>query len=157
MGTRSELGVEVESLLGLQPVAELPTPSGNEPGTSALSGNEPATSDDAGSRCCTPDLAAGADGVSLSGIDIFIRARANRAGRLPPPLRRGRHARAATLSRAGARPALHSANDRATTPQWVHLVDVDGDAESARIELRRRFEDDSDAPWMPDTRASVAG
>jgi hypothetical protein len=127
----------------------LPIPSGDEQGTSVGSANGSMASHDT-EPLCTPDVAASADGVSLSGIDMFVRIRANRRVRLPASFRRGRH------QRAGARPPRHS-KVGATTPQWIHLVDVDGDAETTRIELRRRFEDISNAQWMPDVQESAAG
>ena len=86
----------------------------------------------------------------LSGDEIFVSARTDRRGFLPVSLRRGRRAKHLRL-------ALARANHPCQTGPRMYLVDVDGEAETMRIDLRRRFEDISDADAMLDTLESVAG
>jgi len=84
--------------------------------------------------------------LGVSGPDIFVRARSNRRGGRPArsnrkdrlPLvfsRQGRHS-IDEASRARAR-----ANHPCQGPRRLYLVDPDGEDETTRIELRRRFED----------------
>jgi hypothetical protein len=95
--------------------------------------------------------------LAVGGVDMFISARPNRRVRMPASLRRGRH------QTKDPRKALDATNQRAGTSQRMHLVDVDGRAETARIELRRRFEEisaaDSSSEVDPsgELRRSMAG
>jgi hypothetical protein len=93
--------------------------------------------------------------VSLSGDEIFVTARANRRDLVPVSLRRGRHhATGAGKTRA------RSNTSGETTPQ-MHLVetdvDVDGEAETMRIALRRSFEEVSAADVAVEVQESAAG
>jgi len=73
--------------------------------------------------------------MSLSGDEIFVSAKPIRRDHVPVALRRGRH-RSKGSSRTRAR-----STRRAVTTAGMHLVDVDGEAETMRIALRRSFED----------------
>ena len=75
--------------------------------------------------------------VPLCGDEIFVTARRKRRDHLPVALRRGRHgAKGAGRTRTRAVP-------RGGTAPTMHVVDVDGEAETVRIALRRSFEDAS--------------
>jgi hypothetical protein len=95
--------------------------------------------------------------MAVGGADIFISERRNRRVRVPASIRRGRH------QTKGPRHALDATNDRAGSSQRMYLVDVDGQTETARIALRRTFEDisaansSSEAHPSPELRQSVAG
>ena len=91
--------------------------------------------------------------ASLSGVDLFLAARTSRRVRLPASLRRGRH------RTTGARPVSAVTAERAEDLPGMYLVDGDGDAETSRIALRRRFEDISEGGWPlgPYPQESVAG
>jgi hypothetical protein len=97
----------------------------------------------------------GVDGTSasLSGADLFLVARTSRRVRLPASLRRGRH------RATGANPVVDVRAGHAEKPAGMYLVDVDGEAETSRIALRRRFEDIADGGWSLGTypQESVAG
>jgi hypothetical protein len=88
---------------------------------------------------------------------MFIAARRARRLHMPASLRRGRH------RTKDSRKALLATNDRAGSSPRMHLVDVDGQAETARIELRRRFEEissgdpSSDRDLSGELRRSAAG
>jgi hypothetical protein len=103
-----------------------------------------------------PDVDENPGVMAVGGDDMFISARRARRMRMPASLRRGRH------QAKDSRRALDAATDRAGSSTRMHLVDVDGEAETARIELRRRFEelsttDSSFADSSGELRQSVAG
>jgi hypothetical protein len=95
--------------------------------------------------------------MAVGGEEIFISARRVRRVRMPASLRRGRHQ---TRNR---RPSLDASNDRAGSSQMMSLVDVDGHTETARIALRRSFEESASADSSSgahrsrELRQSVAG
>ena len=92
-------------------------------------------------------------GTPLSGADIFLSARPARSARravLPTSLRRAR-----TEARE-ARTAQSRANHPCQGPR-MYLVDIDGESETTRIELRRRFEDVAATDAAPGTGESAAG
>jgi len=89
--------------------------------------------------------------VAISGADIFIKAKASWRFRLPAPMRRGKH-----RSRS-PRHAYGTTRDQAeTAPRGGH-GDLDGGAETMRIEQRRRFEDAWDATCALDPLEPVVG
>jgi hypothetical protein len=102
-----------------------------------------------------PDDTVTAPETRLGGPDIFLSARTGRRVQmprvqmprvlLPRVLRRGR-SRANDARRAAAR-ANHPCQSGG-----LHLVDLDGATETARIALRRRFEE----PATPATQATQA-
>jgi hypothetical protein len=94
--------------------------------------------------------------VAVGADDVFISARRVRRVRMPASLRRGRH------QAKDSRRALDATSCPAGSSARMRLVDVDGQAETARIELRRRFEeisatDSSDTDLSGELRQSAAG
>jgi hypothetical protein len=95
--------------------------------------------------------------MAVGGEDIFIAARRNRRARVPASLRRGRH------QTRSSRPSIDAPSDRAGADQRMYLVDADGDTETARIALRRSFEETHSAESFSvahrsdELRQSVAG
>ena len=95
--------------------------------------------------------------IAVGGDDIFISTRRDRRARVPASLRRGRH------RTKSPRPSRDAPSDRAGADRRMYLVDVDGHTETARIALRRSFEEtpaaDSsfDTDHSPELRHSVAG
>ena len=92
-------------------------------------------------------------GGPLGGPDIFLSARTT--GRMlflvfPVPCAEG--ARRAKDARRAAARANHPCQSGG-----LHLVDLDGESETARIALRRRFEDTASTSTTPSTGASAAG
>jgi hypothetical protein len=103
-----------------------------------------------------PEVDDGPVVMAISGADMFVSARRDRRVHLPAALRRGR--RRARHARTGRR----AGNNEGESPQRMHLVDVDGQTETARIALRLRFEDMSVADFPSDVdsaelRQSMAG
>jgi len=82
-----------------------------------------------------PDVDESAGVTAVGAVDVFIAARRARRVRMPASLRRGRH------RTKDSRKTLVATDHRAESSPRMHLVDVDGQAETARIELRRRFEE----------------
>ena len=104
-----------------------------------------------------PDIDETASVIALGGEDMFLSARKSRRVQLPASLRRGRHG-----SKVARR--QHQARDgRGASSHQLHLVDVDGQAETERIALRRRFEEISatesgwNAPSGAQLQQSAAG
>jgi hypothetical protein len=95
--------------------------------------------------------------IALSGADMFLSARKSRRVQLPASRRRGRHG-----SKDG-RGERRARDGRGASSRQLHLVDVDGQAETERIALRRRFEEISaiepawNAPSGTELQQSVAG
>jgi hypothetical protein len=93
----------------------------------------------------------------ISGADLFLSARKSRRVQLPASLRRGRHG-----SKDGRR-ERRVRDSRGASSRQLHLVDVDGQAETERIALRRRFEEISamepawNAPSGNQLQQSAAG
>ena len=103
-----------------------------------------------------PDVEKNPGVTAVGADDMFISARRVRRVRMPASLRRGRH------QAKDSRRAFDAASNRAGPSPRMHLVDVDGQAETARIALRRRFEevsatDSADADLSGELRQSVAG
>jgi hypothetical protein len=88
--------------------------------------------------------------LPLGGPDIFLSARATRRVLMPRSLRRGR-SRANDARRAAAR-ANHPCQSGG-----LHIVDLDGESETARIALRRRFEETAATSTTPAAGESAAG
>jgi hypothetical protein len=95
--------------------------------------------------------------IALSGKDMFFSARKSRRVQLPASLRRGRHGSKVARSERRAR------DGRGASSHQLHVVDVDGQAETERIALRRRrFEESAiepawNAPSGTQLQQSVAG
>jgi len=95
--------------------------------------------------------------IALSGNDMFFSARKSRRVQLPASLRRGRHGSKV------ARRERREPDSRGASSHQLHVVDVDGYAETERIALRRRFEEISatepawNAPSGTQLQQSVAG
>jgi hypothetical protein len=86
---------------------------------------------------------------SLSGQDVFISAPPVRRALVPASLRRGRH--------RSTRTRTEVADQGGEDSRSLHLVDVDGRAETTRIELRRRFEAGVGEGCPAERQDSVAG
>ena len=82
-----------------------------------------------------PDVDESALVLAVSGADMFVSASKSRRVQLPASLRRGRH------GARDARKRHRASNGEGEKSHELHLVEVDGQAETERIALRRRFEE----------------